>query len=182
MKWVPFIPDQSIGIVKAAHKAGMFSFKLSLHDVTRNGPIQFKKYKSWKGSVPKRANSVKVRAYVYQCMDLIAADAEGTSDPFVSVWDINKDEKRTEVCEDNNNPLFYETLELDYEVADMDDLETYPPFIFDVYDHDEGIWDSTPDFLGRAIVDPENCALLMQSDFEKCEIHTQLNCDLCADL
>ena len=53
----------------------------------------------------------------------------------------------------------------------MDDLETYPPFIFDVYDHDEGIWDSTPDFLGRAIVDPENCALLMQSDFEKCEIH-----------
>jgi len=37
------------------------------------------------------------------------------------------------------------------------DVETYPPFIFDIFDEDDGLFDSTPDFLCRAIVEPENC-------------------------
>jgi len=48
--------------------------------------------------------------------------------------------------------LFYECIELDYEVNDEKRLDTYPPFIFDVYDYDSGIMDSTDDFLGRAII------------------------------
>jgi hypothetical protein len=51
-------------------------------------------------------------------------------------------------------------LELDYEVDDQKDLESYPPFIFDVYDEDKGITDSTDDFLGRAIIEPEDCAII----------------------
>jgi hypothetical protein len=43
----------------------------------------------------------------------------------------------------------------------MEDLESYPPFIFDVFDHDDDIFDSTPDFLGRAIIEPEDCAIKM---------------------
>mmetsp|Transcript_30293 Transcript_30293/g.46311 ORF Transcript_30293/g.46311 Transcript_30293/m.46311 type:complete len:158 (+) Transcript_30293:1372-1845(+) len=117
-KWVPFLPDQCVGSVKEAHKAGMFSFKLSLHDISRNGPITFKEFPAWSKKVPKRSNPVKIRAYVYQCRDLPAADAEGTSDPFIEVWDTVPKKKKTQVVEDNNNPLFYEVLELDYEVAD----------------------------------------------------------------
>ena len=50
--------------------------------------------------------------------------------------------KRTATIEDNNNPLYYEVIEMDYEVRDINDLYSYPPFIFDVFDKDEEILDS----------------------------------------
>ena len=96
-----------------------------------------------------------------------AADKSGTSDPYILVWDTMPEEKRTKTVEDNNNPLFYEVLELDYEVDNPDDLESYPPFIFDCYDTDAGVLDSTDDFLGRAIIEPEDCALIDQKTLEE---------------
>lgn len=62
------------------------------------------------------------------------------------------------------------------------DLESYPPFIFDIYDHDDELFDSTPDFLCRAIIEPEDCAIVMQEEFEQCKQHGQPECDLCAHL
>ena len=53
-----------------------------------------------------------------------------------------KQPKRTATIEDNNNPLYYEVIEMDYEVRDINDLYSYPPFIFDVFDQDEEIMDS----------------------------------------
>jgi len=50
---------------------------------------------------------------------------------------------------------------LEYEVDNPDDLYSFPPFIFDVYDHDDAIFDSTPDYLGRAIIEPEDCSIVM---------------------
>jgi Ca2+-dependent lipid-binding protein len=38
---------------------------------------------------------IKVRAYIYQCKDLPAADSNGTSDPFIKVWDISDKYKKT---------------------------------------------------------------------------------------
>jgi hypothetical protein len=38
------------------------------------------------------------------------------------------------VIEDNTNPLYFEVIELEYEVRDINDLDSYPPFIFDVFD------------------------------------------------
>jgi len=61
-------------------------------------------------------------------------------------------------------------------------LESYPPFIFDIYDHDDDLFDSTPDFLGRSIIEPEDCSIIMQESFELCEAHNQRNCDMCAHL
>jgi hypothetical protein len=58
---------------------------------------------------------------------------------------------------------------LEYEVNEVDNLESFPPFIFDAYDHDDDLFDSTPDYLGRAIIEPEDCAIVVQSAFEKCE-------------
>lgn len=71
------------------------------------GEIDFKTFSAWKKKVPKRSNPVKIRAYIYQCRDLPAADAEGTSDPYVKCWDVGTTVKQTAVVEDNNNPLFY---------------------------------------------------------------------------
>lgn len=74
-----------------------------------------------------------------------AADDNGQSDPFIRVWDTTEIEKKTSVIEDNNNPLFYETLELIMEVTDMTEV---PPFILDIYDKDT----LSNDFIARAII------------------------------
>jgi len=46
------------------------------------------------------------------------------------------EEKKTRVIEDSNNPVFFETVELEYEVRSMTDRKCYPPFIIDVFDSD----------------------------------------------
>ena len=48
------------------------------------------------------------------CRDLPSADSEGTSDPFIIVWDTVEAEKRTKTLYKSTNPLFYEVLELEY--------------------------------------------------------------------
>jgi len=66
-------------------------------------------------------------------------------------------DKKTSVIEDNNNPLYYETLELEYEVRDIKDRKCYPPFVLDVFDSDaENLIDTTDDYLARAIIYPED--------------------------
>jgi DNA phosphorothioation-dependent restriction protein DptG len=67
------------------------------------------------------------------------------------------------VIEDNTNPLYFEVVEMEYEVRDINDLESYPPFIFDVFDQDVDLLDSNDDYLARAIIEPENCAISLQS-------------------
>lgn len=36
-KWVSFLPDMSVGEIKEAHLAGIFSFRFAIHDVTKYG-------------------------------------------------------------------------------------------------------------------------------------------------
>ena len=67
-----------------------------------------------------------------------AADSDGTSDPYIKIWDLSERPKKTQVINDNLNPLYYEVLELEFEVRDTDDLSSYPPFIFDLWDEDAG--------------------------------------------
>lgn len=108
-----------------------------------------------------------------------AADSNGTSDPYIEVWDTtatDKVRKKTKIIEDNTNPLFYQTIEMDYEVENEEDLESYPPFIFDIFDHDDDLFDSKPDYLCRAVIEPEDCSILMEKDFKKCEEHKSDNC------
>ena len=152
----------SIGEVTEAHKAGLFSFKFAIHDVTLNGPSNFSKLANWTKVVQQRATPIKIRALIYMCRDLPSSDAEGTSDPFIEVWDIVTEQKKTKTLFKSSNPLFYEVLELEYEVEDADNFLSYPPLIFDCYDFDDGVLDNTHDFLGRAIIEPEDCAIITQ--------------------
>lgn len=87
VKWVEMTNDMSIGKVTESFKAGLISFKLSIHDRTKNGPINFEKFDAWKDPPPKRAKKVlKARAFIYQCRDLPSGDDDGQSDPYVRVW------------------------------------------------------------------------------------------------
>ena len=45
---------------------------------------------------------------------------------------------------------------MEYEVRDINDPYSYPPILMDVYDHDNDLFDQTDDFLGRAIIEPED--------------------------
>jgi len=149
MKYYPLINDLAIGKVDESHKAGFVSFKLAIHDKTKNGPIDFKSMDAWKTLPAKRPGRKLVRAYIYQCRDLPAADSDGTSDPYIVVWDTEDKTKKTVVIEDNLNPIYYQTLELTYEASTVDEL---PAFIFDVYDYDGLNPLDADDFIARAVI------------------------------
>jgi len=40
-KWIPLMPDPCVNKVKNPNDAGMISFRLSIHDIGRNGDINF---------------------------------------------------------------------------------------------------------------------------------------------
>ena len=62
--WVSLKADTVVGKVKDPKEAGMISFKLSLHDC-EDGPPAFKEHESWKKKPKLRAESVRIRAYIY---------------------------------------------------------------------------------------------------------------------
>lgn len=134
--------------MKDNSKAGMIQVKLSINHKSKNGPVDFKQYYSWKKPPPKRLNSWKIRAYIYQCKDLPAADDEGTSDPYIEVWSPDVKKSLTPIVEDNCNPIFFSTLEIYYDFMTPEDS---PPIILNIWDKDEGAFDSD-DFLGRAVI------------------------------
>ena len=53
------------------------------------------------------------------------------------------------MIEDSLNPIYFETIEMLYDMADLD---TAPPIIFNIWDHDDDLLDSSDDFLGRAVI------------------------------
>ena len=69
---------------------------------------------------------------------------------------MSKEQKQTEVVQDNNNPLFYKTLELHTMVKNTNDKLTYPPFIIDVFDSDADEIGGSDDYLCRAVVPTES--------------------------
>ena len=165
MKWANLLPDAAVKKVKQAHQAGIFSYRMVIQKVENEEEvIDFKDFDCWAKRPPRIIHSFKIRAYIYQARDLPASDAEGTSYPFIEIWDCGDKKKKTRCVEDTLNPQYYEAVELLYEVENKDDKETWPPFIFDFYDKDQQLMTNTVDFMGRAIVEPEDCSILMEED------------------
>ena len=85
---------------------------MAIHNKSKNGPLDWGKLPAWKKPPPKRPQIKKVRAFIFQCRDLPPADEDGTSDPFLKVWDTSKEPQKTETVEDNLNPIYYQPLDL----------------------------------------------------------------------
>lgn len=81
MAWVQMKPDGAIGEVKDAYKAGLIGVRIAIADIT-NEPFDWSKT-IFGEKYQKRPKNMKVRAYIFQCRDLPAADSDGTSDPFL---------------------------------------------------------------------------------------------------
>ena len=106
IQWIQLLPDKAINEVKEPHKAGLVGLRISVHDITQFGPIDWKSKKAWGMRIPRRPGNLKVRAYIFQCRDLPAADSDGTSDPFLQIIDSDTP-KKTAVINDNLNPIYY---------------------------------------------------------------------------
>lgn len=94
-------------------------------------------------------SAMKIRCFLFQCKDIPAADEDGTSDPFIRVWNCGEDKIETKVVDDNLNPIFFEVKDIEY---DFNKLEDAPPIILEVYDSDAGLISDSADFLGRAVI------------------------------
>ena len=64
IKWLEFQPDLSLGAVTESHMAGLVGIRISIHDVTANGPADWKQG-IWGQRVPRRPGNLKARAYIY---------------------------------------------------------------------------------------------------------------------
>lgn len=137
LRWVEFNIDPVVKGVDSPELAGLCSFRLSIHKGDKSS-IDFKSLSEWKKKVSKRPNPNFIRAFLYQCKDLPAADEDGTSDPFIQIFDHwqSSDKrdgpKRTRVVDDTCFPMYYQCIELSIEGT----KEELPPFVLDVYDMD----------------------------------------------
>ena len=154
--WYPLTNDLAIGKVQNAYDAGMIQIKLSINDLQKNPPVVWNQYPTWREKAPKRLTPMKVRCYIFQCKDLPSADTDGTSDPYISVWNPDNIEAKTDVVEDNLNPIYYQAVDVGYEFHKRDDA---PPIILNLLDQDTGLLDATDDFLGRAVIKLEDAAV-----------------------
>jgi hypothetical protein len=146
-RWLVLKNDPAIGTVVNAHEAGMLQIKLSVNDVKQNGSIDFKQYKAWEKPPARRLKSQKIRCFIFQCRDIPAADSDGSSDSFISVWNPDSLELTTKVIDDSLNPIYFQTIEMLYDMADIDSA---PPIVLNLWDRD-GMLDSD-DYLGRCTV------------------------------
>ena len=149
MKWFEFTADLGVGEVDKQSKAGLFSMRLYLRDVEVFGEFESPIIDKHKELLEQDYSVKKVRVNIYQCRNLPPADESGNSDPYIEVWSPDEEEVKTSVVEDSNNPIYYETREIKME---FNSLERAPPLILNIWDTDSKIFDSTNDFVGKAVI------------------------------
>lgn len=67
--------------IKSPEKAGVLGFRATI--VKAEDGVELKKILPWKKRLAKRPTSLNIRAFIFQCRDLPAADEDGMADPFV---------------------------------------------------------------------------------------------------
>jgi len=67
----------------------------------------------------------------------------------VNVYSLLGRDVRTKTVQDTVNPLFYEVKHIIYSYDDINDA---PPIVLNVWDEDDGLFDSTTDYMGSAVI------------------------------
>jgi hypothetical protein len=60
------INDKSVGTITKAYKAGMISFRLSIHNQDEFGDVDWKYVPAWSYNISDKPNKYKIRANIYQ--------------------------------------------------------------------------------------------------------------------
>lgn len=131
--------------------------KDALNDEEFPGIINLRLKLYWNNPPPEDANifdeinkmelkTYTLRVFLYICKDLPAADETGTSDPFVK-FRARGNAAKSKVMERTLNPGFFQVLDLDCKLYDLNDMWIPPPcFSALVYDADAI---GKKDLLGR---------------------------------
>ena len=64
------------------------------------------------------------------------------------MWSPDNKQYKTDVIKDNNNPIFYQTIEVPFKTISK---EYAPPIVLNLFDKNFGIHKSD-DFIGRAVI------------------------------
>lgn len=165
--------DLAIGKVTEGYRAGIVSFRLAIHDQDHDGDVEWDYVPAWSGQPEANPGKYPIRAHIYQCKDLPPSDDNGTSDPYIKIWspfepDENQKKKiKTRTVFDNNNPIFYQSIESYFYSAELD---WSPPIILEIFDADSGTFD-TDDFIGRSIIKLSEASLSYNEEIPRPQWH-----------
>jgi len=162
-QWIILKADRAIGKVKNDYDAGMISMRMSIFNKGPStaefpdGAIEsdLKEQQAWKTKPGARSTAKNIRIFLFQCADIPSADKDGVSDCFIEVWNPDNEKKRTVVVEDTLNPIYYETIDISYDMPKQeknqsheDWVKSWPPIILNLFDQDlDGV-----DYLGRSVI------------------------------
>jgi metal-sulfur cluster biosynthetic enzyme len=155
-KWVQFARCPVINEVANDYEAGLISIKMSIHRMKNDPELDLSTYNAWQVEPITEYAKRKVRCYIFQCRDLPSADDDGSSDPFLQIFNTDGDDVRSSVIDDNLNPIYYESRTFDYEFNNIKDA---PPVIISAFDTDAGFISSSNDYLARAVIHLDSAAV-----------------------
>jgi len=90
--WREMTADPVLDVITSPELAGIISLKMSIAKGTA-ADVSLEKEDAWKKGPTKRPKVNKVRAFIFQAKDLPSADADGSADPMIVVWDNVEEEK-----------------------------------------------------------------------------------------
>ena len=150
-----FLPDPCIGKVKSMMKSGILKCKICLyHSVNElnyipkekdflSGGKNFKVLQTldnmFAGVESESQNNLKsytIVAVVYMSKGLVAAESNGTSDPFVKLT-LDGKALSTSIKNNTMNGVWNEKLEFENVLMDLNDRSTWPIFLLNVYDYNQ---------------------------------------------
>jgi len=150
-----FLPDPCVGKVKSMMKSGILKCKICLyHSVNEinsipkekdflSGGKNFKVLQTldnmFAGVENESQNNLKsytIVAVVYMSKGLVAAESNGTSDPFVKLT-LDGKALSTSVKNNTMNGVWNEKLEFKNVLMDLNDRSTWPIFLLNVYDYNQ---------------------------------------------
>lgn len=107
--------------METEREAGLVSMKLSVAKRRNDGVTdKFSQQPAWKEPVAETSTAFNLRCFIFQCRDLPAADSDGSSDPFIKIFNSAGEDQVTSVVEDNVNPIFMECKQIVVNISDTD--------------------------------------------------------------
>ncbi|CAG9312955.1 unnamed protein product [Blepharisma stoltei] len=142
--WIALLPDKAIGKINKDWEGGFIMLRLYITPYDENND----NLSVGRWNVPprlKKMQKVKLIVNLYQCKNLPAADSDGNSDPYIEIYCCGVT-KRSKTKPNTLNPMWYETIPIDFEISSLEDN---PPILIYVFDEDEF---SADDLIGICII------------------------------
>ena len=151
--YIKLLPDPVINKVQTMKESGLLKCKICLFNTKIDKPPDTKEFeKGGQFQLASLENSAffgeqssfmkyyKIIAVVYMSKDLIAAESNGTSDPYVTLSLGNK-ELSTTAKHNTMNGVWNELLEYEQVYMDIKDQRTWPVFSLNVWDKNKVLKD-----------------------------------------